>query len=187
MTQLTKAYIRHPDSMGSLFVKITHALKPRILPAWNMLPFHPISSVRRLPWWKKYKRYVAHWDCCVEIKKWCRYFNHVRSRVVVKVCHPWWRHQMKLFSALLALCAGISPVTGEFPSQGPVTRTFDAFCDLHLNKQLSKQSRRWWLDTPSCSLWRHRNGYPLFISVYFGNIFKRTERKSRSLSSTEAH
>ena len=30
----------------------------------------------------------------------------------------WWRHQMKTFSALLAVCAGISPVPGEFPAQG---------------------------------------------------------------------
>ena len=30
----------------------------------------------------------------------------------------WWRHQMVIFSAFLALCAGNSPVTGEFPSQG---------------------------------------------------------------------
>ena len=30
---------------------------------------------------------------------------------------PWWRHQMETFSALLAICAGNSPVTGEFPSQ----------------------------------------------------------------------
>ena len=37
---------------------------------------------------------------------------------------PWWRHQMETFSALLALCAGNSPVTGEFPSQRPVTRSF---------------------------------------------------------------
>ena len=29
----------------------------------------------------------------------------------------WWRHQMETFSALLALCEGISPGTGEFPSQ----------------------------------------------------------------------
>ena len=27
--------------------------------------------------------------------------------------------------ALLALCAGNSPVTGEFPSQRPVTHSFD--------------------------------------------------------------
>ena len=45
---------------------------------------------------------------------------------------PRWRHQMETFSALLALCAENSPVTGEFPSQRPVTRSFDAFFDLHL-------------------------------------------------------
>ena len=37
----------------------------------------------------------------------------------------WWRHQMETFSALLALCEGNSPVTGEFSSQRPVTRSFD--------------------------------------------------------------
>ena len=30
--------------------------------------------------------------------------------------HTWWRHQMETFSSLLALCAGNSPVTGEFPA-----------------------------------------------------------------------
>ena len=41
---------------------------------------------------------------------------------------------METFSALLALCAGNSPVTGKFPSQRPVTRRFDVFFDLRLNK-----------------------------------------------------
>ena len=67
----------------------------------------------------------------------------------------WWRHQMETLSALLALCAGNSPVTSEFPSQRPVMRSFDVFFDLRLNKRLSKQSRHWWFETPSCSLWRH--------------------------------
>ena len=31
---------------------------------------------------------------------------------------PWWRHQMETFSALLAICAGNSPVTGESPLKG---------------------------------------------------------------------
>ena len=44
------------------------------------------------------------------------------------------------FSALLALCAGSSAVTGEFPAQRPVTRSFNVFFDLRLNKRLSKQS-----------------------------------------------
>ena len=72
-------------------------------------------------------------------------------------CWPWWRHQMETFSALLALCAGNSPVTGEFPSQRPVTRSFDVFFDLHLNKRLSKQWWGWWFETPSRLLERHCN------------------------------
>ena len=70
----------------------------------------------------------------------------------------WWRHQMETFSALLAICAGNSPVPGEFPAQRPVTRSFDVFFDLRLNKRLSKQSWGWWFETLSCPLWRHRNG-----------------------------
>ena len=36
-------------------------------------------------------------------------------------------------SALLAFCAGISSVTGEFHAQRPVTRSSDVFFDLRLN------------------------------------------------------
>ena len=64
---------------------------------------------------------------------------------------------METFFALLALCAGNSPVTGEFTPQRLVTRSFDIFFDLCLNKRLSKQSRRRWFETPSCSSWRHCN------------------------------
>ena len=63
----------------------------------------------------------------------------------------WWRHQMETFSALLAICAG----TGEFPTQRPMTRSFDIFFDLRLNNRLSKQSWGWWFETPWRSLWRH--------------------------------
>ena len=69
--------------------------------------------------------------------------------------------KMETFSALLALCVGNSPVTGEFPSQRPVTRSFDVFFDLRLNKRLSKHSRRLWFEILICSLWRHCNeGFP---------------------------
>ena len=67
----------------------------------------------------------------------------------------WWRHQMETFSALLVLSAGNSPVTGEFPSQRPLTRSFDVFFDLRLNKELSTQSWGWWFETSLGSLWRH--------------------------------
>ena len=69
-----------------------------------------------------------------------------------------WHHQMKTFSALLALCAGNSPVIGEFPSQRPVTWTFVSLI-CALNKWLIKQLWSWWFETPSCSLWRHCNVY----------------------------
>ena len=62
---------------------------------------------------------------------------------------------MEIFPALLAICAGISPVPGEFPSQRPVTRGFDVFFDLRLIKRLGKKSWGWWFDTPSRPLWRH--------------------------------
>ena len=52
----------------------------------------------------------------------------------VHVVASWWRHQMETFSTLMAFCAGNSPVTGEFPAQWPVTRSFDVFFDLCLNK-----------------------------------------------------
>ena len=81
---------------------------------------------------------------------------HLTSLFVYQCCwFPWWRHQIKIFSALLALCARNSPVTGEFPSHRPVSRSFDVFYDMRQNKRLSKQSRRWWFEMPSRSLWRH--------------------------------
>ena len=46
---------------------------------------------------------------------------------------------METFAALLALCAGNSPVSGEFHSQRPVTESIDVFFDLRQNKRLSKQ------------------------------------------------
>ena len=70
---------------------------------------------------------------------------------------PLWRHQKGTISALLAFCAVNSPVTSEFPSQRPVTRSFDVFFDLCLKNRLSKQSRRRWLEPPSRSLWRYCN------------------------------
>ena len=74
-----------------------------------------------------------------------------------------WRHQMETFSASLALCAGNSPLPGEFLSQRPVTRSFDVFFDLCLHKRLSKQSWSCWFATPSWTIWRHGNGFKDFL------------------------
>ena len=82
--------------------------------------------------------------------------------------NSWWRHPMETFSALLAICAGNSPVPGEFLGQRPVTRSFGVFFDLRLNKRLSKQSWGWWLETLSRPSWRHHNviQIPDYCSVH---------------------
>ena len=74
---------------------------------------------------------------------------------------------MDTFSALLAICAGNSPVTGEFPAQRLVTQSFGVLFDLQLNKRLSKQSRGWWFETTSRLLWRPGNNLSDHKS-YFG-------------------
>ena len=96
---------------------------------------------------------------CIQL--WCSASNF-------SVQISWWRHQMETFSVLLAICAGNSPVSSEFPSQRPVMRSFDVFLDLRLNKRLSKQSWGWWFETPSCSLWHHCNVHslsPIYMNI----------------------
>ena len=66
---------------------------------------------------------------------------------------------MEECSALLAICAGNSPVPGEFPAQRPITQSFEVFFDLRLNKRFCKQGCGWWFETLSCPLWRHCNDY----------------------------
>ena len=88
-------------------------------------------------------------------------FTHLSGEASSKRHSPqistWWRHQMEPFPALLAICAGHSPVTGELPAQRPVTGSYDVLFDLRLNKRLSKQCRDWLIETPSRPLWRHCN------------------------------
>ena len=117
------------------------------------------------------------------------------------VTHPihypqgaWWRHQTDTFSALLAICAGNSPVTGEFPAQKPVRRSFAVFLDLRLNKRWSKQWWSWWFETPLRSLLRHCNDtklrwfsaicLPIFLRVYSlarGQVLLKWPRRALAL------
>ena len=99
-------------------------------------------------------------------------WNDPRAITPIRLCpcvrkgFPWWRHQMETFFASLAICAGNSPVSGEFPAQRPVTRSFDVFFELRLNERLSKQSWGWWSETPSCPLWRHSDASLIFHNQY---------------------
>ena len=56
-----------------------------------------------------------------------------RKNIALPPYHPWWRHQMETFYALLAFCAGNSPVTGEFPAQRLMTRNSDFMCAWNNN------------------------------------------------------
>ena len=98
------------------------------------------------------RRHRAHYDVIVMTDGAAFY-----QRLLSIFLEPWWRHQMETFSAVLAICAGNSPVPGEITAQRPVTRSFDVLFDLRPNKRLSKQSWGWWFETLSRPFWRHRN------------------------------
>ena len=76
------------------------------------------------------------------------------------VSTSWWGEACCLFM-MTSSNGNIFRVTGHF------VRGFDVFFDLRPDKRLSKQSRGWWFETPSHSLWRHRNVlcFPMGICV----------------------
>ena len=80
----------------------------------------------------------------------CHETNNCNGKHRILFFSTWWRHQMEAFTALLALCAGNSPVTGEFPAQRPVTQSFDVFFDLGwvINREAGDLlSRSLWLNS----------------------------------------
>ena len=99
-------------------------------------------------------------------------YHTAHSLKALWVNFSWWRHKMEPSSVLLAICAGNSPVTGEFPAQRPVTRSFDVFFDLHLNPQLSKQWRHRCFETPSRSFWSHCNVMLVYQLIWLVNSRK---------------
>ena len=69
-----------------------------------------------------------HFHNCVHIMPLTSVLNEgPLLSVYLWLTKPWWRHQLETFSALLAICAGNSPITGESHAQRPVTRSFDVF------------------------------------------------------------
>ena len=64
---------------------------------------------------------------------------------------------METFPALLALCAGNSPVTVEFPAHRPVTRSFDVPFDLRVSPREAGDLRR------------HHAHYDVIVMVNYGN------------------
>ena len=74
---------------------------------------------------------------------------------------------------------------GEFPAQRPVTRNFDVFFDLRLNKRISKQSWGWWYETPSWSVWRQCNVYVgmwiVHLCIFMASVDLKYYRRFKAL------
>ena len=104
-----------------------------------------------------HKYFTILWIYCIQ---------HVQKKTIF----AWWRHQMETFSALLAICAGNSQVTGEIPAQRPVTRSFEVFFDLRLNKRFSKQSWDWRFETLSCNGFEYSNLFYLWTQSSLNHI-----------------
>ena len=132
-------------------------------------------------WYTQQLFYVIEkgFDWCLSASN--RLRGLIRS-VWVRNPGPWRRHQMETFSALLAICAGNSQVTGEFPAQRPVTQSFDVFFDMQLSKWLSKQWWGWWFEMPSRPLWRHYNAKNNLL-VHIGGLAQ--ERRNSSALAME--
>ena len=86
--------------------------------------------------------------------------THYARVSIQHMLDSWWRHQMETFSALLTICAGNSPVTGEFPAQRPVTRNFDVFFDL-----ICAQINGWVNNGQAGDLRRHRAHYDVTVML----------------------
>ena len=80
------------------------------------------------------------------------------SKLIVSAPVTRWRHQMETFSALLAICAGNSPVTGEFPAQRSVTRSFDVFFTC-------AWTNGWINNQDAGNLRRHRTHYYVTVMI----------------------
>ena len=78
-----------------------------------------------------------------------------------------WKH----FPRYWPFVRGIHQSPVNSPHKGQWRRAL-TFSYLHPNKRLSKQWWGWWFETPSCPLWRHRNGcnaWVIFVVVTLCN------------------
>ena len=132
------------------------------LPVWGVF-YWLQSSDQCVSNWLPTFIILTHICCSDSVAQW----HHMTSSDILAtigsgngmlpVSYIWKHHQMETFSALMAICVGNSPVPGEFPTQRPVTQSFDVYFVLRLNKRLCKQSWGWWFETLLCPLWRHSN------------------------------
>ena len=123
---------------------------------WRWRAEGPISPLQSQPTETSYRndRFQSHPECSIFlacIAKW--HLTHWDRDVVVDR----YLQRIGINRCQTRLRRVTGPFCGEFPAQRPVTRSFNVFLDLRLNKRLSKQWWGWWFETPSGPLWHHCN------------------------------
>ena len=157
---MSKLEINYFNTLGRFSLAISfHLYQNSSLRVWYHLVSHwqRTPNIRRLVWYH-IKRPIVRSREVSKTRDRCLMFCYRSEIWQVSRQHCCGTACWIAFYTLLAICAGNPPVTGEFPAQRPVARSFDVFFDLRLNKGLNKQSWGWWFETLSRSLWRHRNG-----------------------------
>ena len=112
--------------------------------SFQVLPMTKVKGIeeRHFDSLKSRARYIIHINFNFTFH--CRFFMMTSSK---------WNH----FPRYWPFVTGNSLLTGEFPSQRPVTWSFDVFFDLCLHKRLNKHLWGCIFEMPLCSLWRHCN------------------------------
>ena len=99
---------------------------------------------------------LVYWCICVTQPQW------IKKSSILNYSHTWYAELIMITSSngnifrITGPLWGEPPVKGRFSSQRAVNQSF-VFFDLCLYKQLSKEWRSWWFETPSCASWRHCN------------------------------
>ena len=85
-----------------------------------------------------------------------RTYTDKSNRYAINCWYAWWRHQMEIFSALLALCAGNSPVPVNSPHkvQWRGALMFSLIC---------ARMNNWVNNREACDLRRHRGHYDAIV------------------------
>ena len=92
---------------------------------------------------------------CKDRKIWCLAdVVYLVNMHVLRLRLDLWWYITASFPRYWHFMRGIDRWPVVFPSQRPLTRCFDVFFEVRLNKRFGKK-KRWWIKTPRCTLWRH--------------------------------
>ena len=112
-----------------------------------------IEARRQWPLWGEFTsgRWILHTEAsnAENVSIWWRHHDEIVFSFSICGNPLWWKTGTNQSCSINAM------TTADVSA--PVTQSFDGFFDMYLNKRLSKQSTRRWLETPSRSLWRHCN------------------------------